>query len=77
MMLSLERRAIDTIIRVGSYERAVAPHSVRAVVHGADEELLLDLWTTLIDRGDPEAAIAFVATAYAKRTGKEPERPRH
>jgi hypothetical protein len=46
------------------------------VGHGADEaDTLLDLWTSLIDRSEPPEAIAYVAGAYAKRTGRTPERP--
>jgi hypothetical protein len=48
---------------------------VMAVGHGADEaDTLLDLWTTLVDRDEPSDAIAFVAAAYPRRTGREPER---
>ena len=47
-----------------------------AVGHGADEaDTLLDLWTTLVDRNEPSEAIEFVAAAYRRRTGSEPERP--
>ena len=46
-----------------------------AVGHGAEEaDTPLDLWTTLVDRDEPTAAIAFVAAAYRRRTGREPER---
>ena len=61
-------------------ERKVPYHAlavgVMAVGHGADEaDTLLDLWTTLVDRDEPTEAIAFVAAAYRRRTGREPERP--
>ena len=59
--------------RTGSFPLAVG---VMAVGHGADEaDTLLDLWTTLMDRDEPSEAIAFVAAAYRRRTGREPERP--
>jgi hypothetical protein len=49
---------------------------VMTVGHGADEaDTLLDLWTRLVRRGEPSEAIAFVAAAYRRRTGREPERP--
>ena len=42
---------------------------VVAVGHGAAEaDLLVDLWTTLVDRKEPSEVIAFVAT----RTGGGP-----
>jgi hypothetical protein len=59
--------------RTGSFPLAVG---VMAVGHGADEaDTLLDLWTTLMDRDEPSEAIALVAAAYRRRTGREPERP--
>ena len=59
--------------RTGSFPLAVG---VMAVGHGADEaDTLLDLWTTLVDRDERTEAIAFVAAAYRRRTGREPERP--
>lgn len=48
---------------------------VEAVGHGADEEdALLDLWTTLLDRAKASEATAFVAAAYERRAKKPPER---
>ena len=42
---------------------------------GADEtETLLNLWTALTDTNASEDAIACVASAYQRRTGKQPER---
>ena len=42
---------------------------------GGDEaETLLSLWTTLIDRSASLDAIAYVAGAYFRRAGREPER---
>lgn len=42
---------------------------------GADEiETLLNLWTRLTDTNAPEDAIACAASAYQRRTGKQPER---
>jgi hypothetical protein len=55
-------------------ETSVAPHSVRAIGRGADEaEALLDLWMTLLNGAEPAEATAFVAAAYTRRTGREPE----
>jgi len=51
------------------------PRIAVAVGHGGDEpEALLDLWTTLTDQNETEGAIAFATQAYARRTGKTPER---
>ena len=36
-------------------------------------ETLLSLWTTLIDRGVSAEGIAFVADAYSRRAGRQPE----
>jgi len=33
------------------------------------------LWTTLVVHGQPEEAVARVAEAFTKRTGRAPERP--
>jgi hypothetical protein len=47
-----------------------------AVGYGSDEaDTLLDLWTTLIDRDEDAAGIAYVAAAYTKRTGQPPVGP--
>jgi hypothetical protein len=35
-------------------------------------EALLDLWLTLLNGAEPAEAIAFVAAAYTRRTGREP-----
>jgi hypothetical protein len=52
------------------------PDHVLAVGHGGDEaEALLDLWTTLVVQGEPEEAVARVAEAFTRRTGRAPERP--
>jgi hypothetical protein len=57
-------------------EASIAPHSVRAIGHGADEaEALLDLWMTLMRGAESRESIAFVATAYRRRTS--PVRPGH
>ena len=42
---------------------------------GGDEtETLLSLWTTLMDRSASAEAIGFVADAYSRRAGRQPER---
>ena len=47
---------------------------VEVMGHGADEEeALLDLWTTLVDREESAEAIEYVAAAYTKRTGRAPK----
>ena len=62
--------------RVTLYDAERHPDHLLAVGHGGDEpDTLLDLWTTLIDRGEPAEAIACVADAYTRRTGKTPARP--
>jgi hypothetical protein len=41
--------------------------------HGGDEaEALLDLWATLCDQDAAQDAIAHVAEAFTRRTGKAP-----
>jgi hypothetical protein len=48
------------------------PHAL-AVGEGGDEaDALLDLWTTLRDRKDSADALAHVADAYFRRTGRLP-----
>jgi len=48
---------------------------VLAMGHGGDEaDALLDLWTTLVDHKAPQEAIAHVAWAFTKRTGRAPDR---
>ena len=50
------------------------PHPV-AAGEGADEaDSLLELWTTLSGQDDSADAIAYVAHAYSRRTGRQPER---
>jgi hypothetical protein len=49
------------------------PHALAAGEGGDEPEALLDLWTTLTDRKDPAEAIEFVAEAYHRRTGRQPE----
>jgi hypothetical protein len=42
---------------------------------GGDEaETLLNLWITLSDRSASPDAMAFVADAYSRRAGRQPER---
>ena len=49
------------------------PDYVPAMGDGADRTAaLLDLWTTLLDRGGCAAAIAYVVEAYAAETGRPP-----
>ena len=49
------------------------PDHVLATGCGGDEaEALLDLWTALCDRDASEDAIALVAEAFTRRTGKGP-----
>jgi hypothetical protein len=51
------------------------PRIALAVGHGADEpDALLDLWTTLTEQNEDEGAVAVATQAYARRTGKTPER---
>jgi hypothetical protein len=50
------------------------PDHVLAMGHGGDEvEALLDLWTTLSHQDEPEEAIAYVAEAFTRRTGRPPD----
>ena len=53
------------------------PHALADAV-GADEaDALLALWTALTDQHDFADAIAVVAEAYFKRTGRFPEQLRN
>jgi hypothetical protein len=47
-------------------------HGVAIGQGGNEAEALLDLWTTLTDRLESADAIAFVAQAYHRRTGRLP-----
>jgi len=48
------------------------PHAL-AAGEGADEaDALLDLWTKLTARSEPAEAIAIVAEAHHRRTGRQP-----
>ena len=49
------------------------PHAL-AVGEGGDEaDALLDLWTALRGHNDSADAVAYVAAAYSRRTGREPD----
>ena len=49
---------------------------VEAMGSGADEqEALIDLWSTLIDRDQSQEEIAYVAAAYDRRARKPPHLP--
>ena len=66
---------LGLLTHVTLFDEERAPHHIVASGHGADEaETLLDLWTTLSDLREPEEALAVVAAAYTRRTGKAPER---
>jgi len=61
--------------RVTLHDLQCDPRHALAIGEGGDEaEALLDLWTTLIEPGDSAEAVAYVAAAYRKRTGRQPER---
>ena len=48
------------------------PHALAAGEGGDEADALLDLWTTLRDRNDSADALAHVAEAYHRRTGRQP-----
>src|SRR4051812_10133433 len=52
----------------------VPPHAIAAGQGGDEAEALLDLWSTLDSRDESADAITFVADAYRRRTGRQPER---
>lgn len=57
------------------YDLQCDPPQAVVVGHGSDEaDTLLDIWTAVTDRNDQADAIAFIAAAYQKRTGRQPER---
>jgi len=39
-----------------------------------EAEALLDLWTTLTDHHEAPDAVAYVADAYLRRAGRQPQR---
>jgi hypothetical protein len=49
------------------------PHALAAGQGGDEADALLDLWTTLTDQHDSPGAVAHVAEAYHRRTGRQPE----
>jgi hypothetical protein len=62
--------------RVTLHDLERHPNHVVGVGHGGDEaDTLLDLWTTLTDRGEPGEAIDYVTAAHTRRTGKAPVPP--
>jgi hypothetical protein len=68
--LSLE---LGLATHVTLYDGTKGTPFIAAVGHGADEaEALFELWTALVDDDADPAAIAHVAAAYAKRTGRPP-----
>jgi len=57
------------------FDRQCDPPHALAVGEGGDEaDTLLDLWTTLNEPLAVVDAVAYVATAYFRRTGRQPER---
>jgi hypothetical protein len=49
------------------------PHALAAREGGDEAEALLELWTTLTAQGDCPEAVTYVAEAYFRRTGRQPE----
>ena len=47
------------------------PHALAAGEGGDEAEGLLDLWTTLTAQPDPPDAVADVAEAHQRRTGRD------
>jgi hypothetical protein len=50
------------------------PHALGTGDGGDEADALQDLWTTLRDRNDSADALAHVADAYHRRTGRHLER---
>jgi hypothetical protein len=50
------------------------PHALAAGECGDEADALQELWTTLTDHHDSVDAVAYVADAYYRRTGRQPER---
>jgi hypothetical protein len=56
------------------FDLLTAPPALVAESEGGDEaETLLNLWTTLTGGSASAEAIGFVAVAYCRRTGRQPE----
>ena len=56
------------------FDVACDPRHALAAGQGGDEaDALLDLWTTLTDHHDSPGAVAHVAEAYHRRTGRQPK----
>jgi hypothetical protein len=56
------------------YDLEKFPPTAVAGGHGADEaEALMDLWAILTRASESADAIAVVADAYERRTGRKPE----
>jgi hypothetical protein len=65
----------DASTHCSLFEGAVGPLYIVASGHGSGEEqALLDLWRTLVERRESAQAIAFVAEHYRAMTGKAPHR---
>jgi hypothetical protein len=57
------------------FDLQITPPELIAETEGGDEtETLLNLWTTLMDGSTSADAIPFVADAYQRRAGRQPER---
>ena len=51
------------------------PHPIAAGQGGDEADALLELWTALPGQHASADAVAYVAEAYSRRTGRCPERP--
>jgi hypothetical protein len=49
------------------------PHALATGQGGDEADALLDLWSTLTEHHDSPGAVAHVAEAYHRRTGRPPE----
>ena len=53
--------------------QGIFPEQIAESEGGDEAETLLNLWTMLTDRSASADAIEFVADAYARRVGRQPE----
>ena len=63
---------LSTRVRLFDLE-CFPPHALAAGEGGDEADALHDLWTMLTDHQDSVDAVAFVAGAYYRRTGRWPD----
>jgi hypothetical protein len=64
---------LSTHVRLFDLE-CFPPRALGAGEGGDEADALQELWTTLTAHHDSADAVAYVAEAYCRRTGRQPER---